>query len=173
MPVIIVGNEKNFAALRSRIFSGRVPSAAAREVTEAIAAANPHADLEKLEPGTVLTIPDVPHVKVSGELSLDDTSKQVLAGIAQASTDALEDILAAARAAEKNAATERRELTAALGAKELDDAAKQDKDLDSDVKAVRKAVDDEEKLAKTRLAALQEASKQWTAELKSLEGLLA
>ena len=64
MPVIIVGNEKNFTALRSRIFSGRVPTAAAQEVSDAIAAANPHVDLNKLEPGTVLTVPDLPHVKV-------------------------------------------------------------------------------------------------------------
>jgi len=173
MPVIIVGNEKNFAALRSRIVSGRVSTAAAKEISEAIAAENPHANLDALEPGTILTVPDLPHVKVSGDISLDDTSKQVLAGIAQAGVDALEDIVAAARAAEKDAASERRQLTAALGAKELADAAKRDKDLDAQVKAVRKAVSDEEQLAKTRLTDVQAASAQWTAELKSLEGLLA
>ena len=110
MPVIIVGNEKNFTALRSRIFSGRVPTAAAQEVSDAIAAANPHVDLNKLEPGTVLTVPDLPHVKVAGDLSLDDTTKQVLAGIAQSGADALADIVAAAKSADRDAAAERKQL---------------------------------------------------------------
>ena len=50
MPVIIVGTEKNFAALRPRLFSGKVSNATLREVTEAVAAANPHADLRRSSP---------------------------------------------------------------------------------------------------------------------------
>jgi hypothetical protein len=173
MPVIIVGNEKNFTALRSRIFSGRVSTAAAQEVSAAIAAANPHVDLNKLEPGTVLTVPDLPSVKVSGDLSLDDTTKQVLQGIAQAGSDALDDIVAAARSAERDAAAERKQLTATLSSTELGGAAGRNKDLGDDVKAVQKAVSDEEKAAKDRTAALQQASDTWNAELKTLQGLLS
>jgi hypothetical protein len=173
MPVIIVGNEKNFTALRSRLFSGRVSTAAAKEVSEAIAAANPHVDLNKLEPGTVLTVPDVPHVKVSGDLSLDDTTKQVLAGIAQSGADALDDIVTAARAADRDAAAERKQLTATLGSTELGAAGGRNKDIADDVKAVQKAVADEEKAAKDRTAALQQASDAWNAELKTLQGLLS
>ena len=36
MPVIIVGSEKNFAALRPRLFSGSVSTKAAGEVSAAI-----------------------------------------------------------------------------------------------------------------------------------------
>ena len=173
MPVIIVGTEKNFTALRSRIFSGRVPTAAAKEVSEAIAAANPHANLDKLEPGTVLTVPDLPHVKVSGDLSLDDTTKQVLAGIAQAGADALDDIVAAAKGAERDAAAERKQLTAILSSNDMNAAMGRNKDLADDVKAVQKAVADEEKAAKDRTAALQDASTTWSAELKTLQSLLS
>jgi hypothetical protein len=172
MPVIIVGNEKNFTALRSRIFSGRVPTAAAQEVSDAIAAANPHVDLNKLEPGTVLTVPDLPHVKVAGDLSLDDTTKQVLAGIAQSSADALADIVAAAKSADRDAAAERKQLTGTLSSTELGGIAGRSKDLADDVKAVQKAVADEEKASKDRATALQQASDAWNAELKTLQGLI-
>jgi hypothetical protein len=173
MPVIIVGNEKNFTGLRSRIFSGRVPTAAAKEVSDAIAAANPHVNLDKLEPGTVLTVPDLPHVKVAGDLSLDETTKEVLAGIAQSGADALDDLLAAARSAERDAAAERKQLTATLSSKDVSDAGGRNKDLGDDVKAVQKAVADEEKAAKDRATALQDASTSWSAELKTLQGLLS
>ena len=173
MPVIIVGNEKNFTALRSRIFSGRVPTAAAQEVSDAIAAANPHVDLNKLEPGTVLTVPDLPHVKVAGDLSLDDTTKQVLEGIAQSSADALADIVAAAKSADRDAAAERKQLTATLSSTDLGRAAGQNKDLGDDIKAVQKAVADEEKASKDRATALQQASDAWNAELKTLQGLIS
>jgi hypothetical protein len=173
MPVIIVGNEKNFTALRSRIFSGRVPTAAAQEVSDAIAAANPDVDLNKLEPGTVLTVPDLPQVKVAGDLSLDDTTKQVLEGIAQSSADALADIVAAAKSADRDAAAERKQLTATLSSTQLGGAAGQNKDLADDIKAVQKAVADEEKASKDRATALQQASDAWNAELKTLQGLIS
>lgn len=173
MPVIIVGTEKNFTALRSRIFSGRVSTAAAKEVSEAIAAANPDVDLNKLQPGTVLTVPDNPHVKVSGDLSLDDTTKQILDGIAQSAADALDDIATAARSADRDAAAERKQLTATLASTELGAAGGRTKDIGDDIKAVQKSVADEEKAAKDRATALQQASDAWNAELKSLQGLLS
>ena len=84
MPVIIVGTEKNFAALRTRLFSGRVSNAKLQEVTEAVAEANPHVDLNSLKPGTVLTIPDSPHLSVSGDISLDDSTKELVDAVANA-----------------------------------------------------------------------------------------
>jgi hypothetical protein len=171
MPVIIVGNEKNFAALRPRLFGGRVPTAAAREISEAVAAANPHADLDALKPGTILTIPDLPHVSVSGDISLDATTKDVLVGIASAGSDALDDIVAAARSVERTAAAERKQLTATLASGDLANARK-DKALADDLNAVQKAVDDEEAAAKQRATALQAARNEWSAELKTLQGLL-
>jgi hypothetical protein len=173
MPVIIVGNEKNFTALRSRIFSGRVSTTAVKEVSEAIAAANPHVDLDELQPGTVLTVPDLPHVKVSGDVSLDDTSKEVLAGIAQAAADTLDELAGAARSADRDAAAERKQLTAILSSNDLAAAIGRNKDLGDDVKAVQRAVADEEKAAKDGQAALQEAATAWNAELKTLQGLLS
>src|SRR6188472_2800717 len=114
MPVIIVGTEKNFTELRSRLFTGRVSNAKLQEVSEAIAAANPNVDLKALKPGTVLTVPDSPHLSVSGDISLDDSTKELIDAVAGAGTDALDDLVATARSAERDAAAERKQLTATL-----------------------------------------------------------
>ena len=129
MPVIIVGTEKNLAALRPRLFSGRVSNAALKETTEALAAANPGVDLEKLQPGTILTVPDSPHVSVKGDVSLDDTTKELFEGLANAGASTLKDLVATRR-------------------------------------------NDDEKQAKQRAAALDEARAHWEKELKALTSLL-
>jgi|tagenome__1003787_1003787.scaffolds.fasta_scaffold20739509_2 hypothetical protein len=172
MPVIIVGTEKNFAALRARLFSGRVSAARLQEVTDAVAEANPHADLSSLKPGTILTIPDSPHLSVSGDISLDDSTKELIDAVANAGSQALEDLVAAARVADRNGAGERKQLVAALARPELGEFAKKDQALSEDLKAVKKAVDDDEAQAKKRTSGLQEATASWKSELESLKGLL-
>ena len=172
MPVIIVGSEKNFTALRSRLFSGRVSNATLKEVTEAVAAANPNTDLSALKPGTVLTIPDSPHLAVSGDISLDESTKELIDAVAQTGSDALDDLVATAKAADREAAAERKQVVAALARPELDAAARKDTTLGDDVKAVKKALDDDEAQAKKRAAALQEATSSWKEELEALKGLL-
>jgi len=172
MPVIIVGTEKNFTELRSRLFTGRVSNARLQEITQAVAEANPHVDLKALKPGTVLTIPDSPHLSVSGDISLDDSTKELIDAVAAAGSDALDDLVATARAADRNAAAERKQLTATLAKPDLAAAAKRDKALGDDLKALGKAVDDDEQASKGRTAALEEATTSWKAELESLKGLL-
>ena len=172
MPVIIVGTEKNFTELRSRLFTGRVSSAKLQEVTDAVAEANPNVDLKALKPGTVLTIPDSPHLSVSGDISLDESTKELIDAVAQTGSDALDDLVATAKAADRDAAAERKQVVAALARPELDAAASKDTTLGDDLKAVKKAVDDDEALSKDRTAGLQEATASWKAELESLKGLL-
>jgi len=172
MPVIIVGDEKNFAALRPRLFSGKVSNEAVRAVTDAVAAANPHADLKALEPGTVLTIPDHPRVSTRGDLSLDDvTMKQVFDGISNAGAGALEQLAATARRTESVAVAERKRLAKALEAKELDAARRRDKTLAADLKAAAEGIASDEAAATERAVALDEARAAWNAELKTLKSM--
>jgi hypothetical protein len=172
MPVIIVGTEKNFTELRSRLFTGRVSNARLQEITEAVVEANPHVDLKALKPGTVLTIPDSPHLSVSGDISLDDSTKELIDAVAQAGSGALDDLVTTAKAADREAAAERKQVIATLARPELDAVAKKDAAFAEDLKAVKKAVDDDETQAKNRTAALQEATTSWKAELESLKALL-
>jgi hypothetical protein len=172
MPVIIVGAEKNFAALRPRLFEGRVSTVAVEEVAEAVRIANPHANLDALEPGTVLTVPDLPKVSVRGDISLDDASRQTVAGVAEVATATLAGLTAAARSREKDAAAERKQVAKALAADELDTAARRDKALGANLKAVRESIAAEDDRAKERTAALDKARADWSAELKALTKLL-
>ena len=174
MPVIVVGTEKNFAALRPRLFTGKVSNEAVREVTEAVAAANPHVDLKALEPGTVLTDPGPPaalHPRRS--VARHSTTKQVLEGIAKAGADSLEQLVAAARTTESDAAAERKQLAKALDAKDFDAAVRKDKALAADLRRPPPRGSRRRKpRAKQRVAALDEARAAWDTELKKLKSML-
>jgi hypothetical protein len=172
MPVIIVGTEKNFTALRPRLVAGRVSPAAAGEIAAAVQAANPHVDLKALRPGTILTVPDLPKVSVAGDVSLDDRSRQAIADISATAGTTLDGVAAAAKARERDAAAARRQLAKSLEADELDVAARRDKLLASDLKAARDAVAAADDRAKERAAAFDRARADWTAELKALTSLL-
>ena len=169
MAVLIVGTEKNFAALRPRLFEGRISSKAAGEVADAIRAANPHADLDKLAPGTVLRIPDTPRVSLRGDLSLDETTESAIEGLAEAGRAALEELAAAAAAREREITAERKALARALEAKELAAAMRAEPALKPDIEAARAAVEEEGERAKQRTPALKRALAEWTAELDALK----
>lgn len=171
MPIVVIGSEKNFEALRPRLYAGRVSAKAARELAAAIRAANPHADLDRLEPGTVLTIPDAPNLKVRGELSLGETLENAIEGLSEVGKNALEHVAATAKTREAEAAEERKQLTKALESKELEAAASKDEALAADLDAVREGVAEEEERAGKRAAALEQAKAEWTKELDALKGL--
>ena len=171
MPILVVGTEKNFAALRPRLFAGRVSPKAAGEVSAAIREANPHADLDKLEPGTVLTIPETDKVSVRGELSLGETVRAAVEGLSNAGKSALEELTATAAARESEASEERKQLAKTLRSKELDGVTRQDKALAADLDAAREAVAEEEQRSGERAAALERAKAEWTKELDALKGL--
>lgn len=172
MPMIIVGTEKNFAALRPRLISGKVSTAAVSQISAAVRAANPHADLDKLQPGTILTVPDdLPHVSVRGDVTLDDTTRGSIEGLANTGSAALEELAAAARTLESEGTAERKLLVKSLKRKEFIVATRKDKALAADVKAAQQAIADEEAQAKQRAAALGQAQADWSAELEALKKL--
>src|SRR5262245_52883912 len=124
MSVIIVGAEKNFAALRPRLFSGSVSTKAAGEVSAAIQEASPHADLKALTPGTVLTIPDdLPHVAVVGDLSFDATSKNAAATFVDVGAATLTHLAGTAQVVATDAAAARKAVARTLAGKQIADAA--------------------------------------------------
>jgi hypothetical protein len=172
MPVIIVGDEKNFAALRPRLFRGRVSNKVVHEVTEAIASANPDADLKALQPGMVLTVPDDPRLSVEGDLSLDQATRQALDGIAQAVSQALGELSATGKRRERESVAEAKRLTKVLSGRELKAAIRKDKDLSEALQSARAGASAEAESAQERTAALEKAQAEWTKELDALKTLL-
>jgi hypothetical protein len=173
MPIIVVGTEKNFAALRPRLFRGKVSTADTREVAEAVSGANPHADLDKLQPGTVLFVPDSPNVSLRGELSLDEPTTAMIEGLSEAGATALAELAAAAQTRESETAAERKQLARSLAGKQVTAAARKDKELAADLKATRDAIAEEEARATQRAAALEQAQGDWSNELAALKEILA
>jgi hypothetical protein len=172
MPTIVVGNEKNFSALRPVLFQGRVPAATATEVADAIKEANPHIDLERLQPGTVITIPEgLPGVVVEPQPAVvvspgsTDPPIRAVPAHGKLELDALAD---ASKAAEVAARTDRKRLAKAFDSSALDAAMKRDKQLASAVAAARDALAEEEGAAKERTAELKKAQTEWQAGLDDL-----
>jgi hypothetical protein len=173
MPMIVVGTEKNFAALRPRLLEGKTSAAASRDVAAAVKAANPEVDLDRLEPGTVLNVPDAPNVAVRGDLSLDEATTQMLAGLAEAGSAALKELGAAARKRESAGAAERKKLAESLDGKEVAAATRKDKTLAAGVKATKEAIAEEDARAEARTAAFKQAQADWSKELTALKKILA
>lgn len=172
MPVLVVGTEKNVAALRPRLFAGRMSPSDARAAVEAIRAANPHADLDRLTPGTVLSIPDGVGARTRGDLLLDQTVEEGLDALAANGRELLDELIEQARAHERESGAEHRAVAKTLRSKELTAAMRKQPGLRKDVAAARKAVDEEEAATKERASELARMRDEWLAELDSLHALV-
>jgi hypothetical protein len=173
MSVIVVGAEKNFAALRPRLLTGSISTKAAGEISAAIQAANPHADLKALAPGTVLTIPDdLPHVAVRGDLSLDPRSATTVTALVTDGDARISQLTSSGLDAAKAAATARKALVRSLGGAQLTDAASQDKAVAASLQAAQDALAAADAAAAARTAALQQAQTEWSGELAALRATL-
>jgi hypothetical protein len=173
MPVLVVGTEKNFAALRRRLFAGRVSTTVAGRVGEAIREANPHADLDALEPGTILTVPDVSGIRLrEGELSFDESATGAVEQGKATVTQSLDELTAAARSREAEDAAERKRLERSLRRSEVVEAARRDDALAADLESAKRAVEEDDAVAKGRAAALRQAREEWLTELEALQAAM-
>ena len=173
MPTIVVGSEKNFTALRPVLFEGKVSTAVSRDAKEALREANPHADLDKLQPGTVLTVPEsLPGVAAQPAPSLSVGSMEAVGALSSRGKVELDGLSAAAKARETSMRAERKQLAKALESKAVSDAAKRDKELAAGLSAARDRLEQEDALAKERAAELKKAQAEWSAGLDSLAAVL-
>lgn len=169
MPIVVVGKEKNFAALRPRLFEGKVSNTVAGEVAARVREANPHANLDKLTPGTVLTIPDSPKVHVRGEVSIDTPTVSELKGLGDQAKALLAGIVSVADEREAQTREDRARALEALDAIGTSAARPWDKALTKEIASARKALAAEDEHADRRLETLKRAQADWT---EGLDGLL-
>jgi hypothetical protein len=171
MAVLVVGNEKDLSELQARLFSGRVSGARLQRAQAALAAANPHADLAKLKPGTVLTIPDIPEIPDRGALSLDDSVAGGIDAIATELANSLADLLGEAKAQNRQERAERKETLAAFDDPLVRRAAKGNQDLAAALDAARAAIERDEADADGVLDGVAKSVDAWTAEIEELRKL--
>jgi hypothetical protein len=171
MPTIVVGTEKNFTALRPVLFEGRVSTAVVGEAKEAVRDANPHADLEKLVPGTVLTVPEnLPGVAVDPQpaVKVGAGSTEPVRALPSHGRLELDAIAEAAKTRETATRAGRKQVAKAFDSPALATAMKRDKKLAADVEAARTALAEEEGRVKERAAELKKAQAEWAAGLDAL-----
>ena len=171
MPIVVVGNEKNFAALRPRLFEDKVSAKVAAEVSEQVRRANPHTNLDKLTPGTVLTIPDDVNVRMPSELSLDEATTNELRGLGEHGKALLGEMVTAADQREAESRAERTRASEAIDSVGPS-IKKRERGLSKELTAARKGLAEEDERAKQRTESLKQAQAEWTEGLDALTQLL-
>ena len=88
----VVTESMDQQTLSARLFDGRFRGGQSDAALDALKRANPHADLTKLKPGTVLFVPDGPVFKVNATASVsaavfDDFQKQIAQALDEATAD--------------------------------------------------------------------------------------
>jgi hypothetical protein len=171
MAIVVVGSEKNFAELRPRLFGGgRVASKRAGEVAEAVRKANPHVDLDKLQPGTVLTVPDSADVELAAAVDVDKPMRDLAAGIAEHGQTVLAALAGAAEQREGRLREDRAQTLQAFD--QVGQGARREKGLTQAIKEARKAVEEEERRADERSETLKQAQEEWSQGLEALKQLM-
>lgn len=168
MGILVVGSEKNFSDLQARLFGERVPAAVVRRAHAALIAANPHAQLGALAPGTVLTIPDVPELPDRGALSLDSSVRDGLTSVARELTDSLAALRDEAEGLTRQAHDDHKRTLAAFDDKAVQTAAKRDQELGAALDTSRAAIEQEAAGLDERLRRLAQATDEWSAEIAEL-----
>jgi hypothetical protein len=173
MPVVIVGAEKSFAALRGRLFQKKPSAAAARLIEEAIREANPHVDLADLVPGTVISVPRLPGIDLDVEgVVLDPTSRGFVGDVHREVRDALAALVTDAERRDAEEASERKQLARLLRGREVQGAAGQDGDLAAQLAAAAESLEEQAATSKQALATLRATASSWDEELAVLAELL-
>jgi hypothetical protein len=169
MRTIVVGDEKNLAALRKRLLDPGVTGSVRKGVDEELRAANPHLDLDKLTPGAVVVVPDVAGVAASPDDGTTATGTvlpgdlgEVLAGTGADRAGSL----GATRTIDLGAA--RLELARQLGSAQLAKATKGDDQLRAEVSRLGEALAEEQRRVEQWRADLTAAMPGWQAGLDAL-----
>ncbi len=172
MAMLVVGGEKNFKALRGRLFDEAVPAATARRASAAIAEANPGVDLKKLVPGTVLRIPDDPDIPApSAALSLDGGVHDDVERVAAVLLEGMEAMHAEAKTSIAEMAPARALALQALASQQVVAAANADANLKDDLAAAKASLEKEDQVFKNRLMVLESSIAVWSADVVTLRGL--
>lgn len=169
MRTIVVGDEKNLAGLRKRLLDPGVTGAVRKGVDEELRAANPHLDLDKLSPGAVVVVPDVPGVAATPDDGATATGTVLPGDLGAVRTGTGGDqagSLGATRTIDLGAA--RLELAKQLGSAQLTKASKGDEQLRAEVTRLGEALAEEQRRVEQWRADLSAALPDWQAGLDAL-----
>lgn len=165
----IVENQPDVAAVAARLLPTRASAALRRTAAEALRVANPTLDFERLRPGAVVVVP--PEVGRLRRNAADDPAGDTADALIDEARAGLTALVAAAEAAEEQAASERKGTRELLDSREVARLS-QDRLLAGNVESLREVLAQEEERSGERLEAVKQAVDGWEADLKALRGLL-
>ena len=70
MRMLVISQDTDLDTLRTKLLTGRIAGAKAESALQSLQDLNPHADLKKLAPGTVLLVPETASFKSSASRSV-------------------------------------------------------------------------------------------------------
>ncbi len=167
--LFIVDNQRDAAAIAARLLPNRASAASRRLAVEALREANPTLDFDRLRPGAVVVVP--PEVGRLRRNAADDPAGETADALIGEARAGLQALLAAAEAAEEQAAAARDATRRLLDSRDLARLSA-DALLGANMEALKGALAEEEEQSDERLTAVKEAVDGWQADLKALRGLL-
>jgi hypothetical protein len=166
--LFVVGAERNLEALADTVLRRRIAAATRVSALEAIRAANPGLDLDRIDPGTVVLVPDVKGVRpVAAAEPVQDTARDLVARV----KEGIDALLAAGDAAEEQRRLERQEAEEVFADPVMKKLSKQVPELVANLKSVRKSMEAEDAEAEQALESLRQSADGWAADLEGLGSL--
>lgn len=172
MAVLIVGSETDLAGLRHRLFRGRPTKKSQQTAFAAMRKANPGIDFDRLKPGTVLVLPEIPEIHAPDEVSTGSVIGDSLSDIVGRLGDAVGETESGAAEAAKRSKAEQRRLTGLLKREEVRAASEKNPRLAEALAAAEAAIATRAETEKASATANKRAFRQWAGELDALRGLL-
>ena len=165
-----VRNETTLQALGATLLDARFSGAQADAAMERVKALNPHVDFQRIAPGTVIFVPDTPGLKATvgtaAQTGPIDEFRALLTG-------ALGDAASRLKAGNAARATERADLSAALGSAAFKRVTGADRDIAAQVTEAQGVMANEEradKQAEENLATVSKAALAALAQLRKVAG---
>jgi hypothetical protein len=166
--LFVVGAERNLEALADTVLRKRTAVATRESALEAIRAANPGLDLDRIDPGTVVLLPDVKGVRpVAAGEPVHDTTGDLVARV----KEGVGALLAAAEGAEEQRRLERQEADEVFGDPAVKKLSSKVPELVANLKSVRKSLSGEDAEAEQGLESLRQSADGWATDLETLGSL--
>jgi len=166
--LFVVGAERNLADLADAVLRKRTAAATRESALEAIRTANPGLDLDRIEPGMVVLLPDVKGVKplTAGE-PVHDTAGDLVARV----KEGIGVLLGAGEVAEEQRRVERHDAEEVFADPMVKKLSSNVPELAANLKSVRTSLKAEDTEAEQGLESLRQSADGWAADLEALGGL--
>jgi len=166
--IFVVGAERNLADLADAVLRKRTAAATRESALDAIRTANPGLDLDRIDAGTVVLLPDVTGVRpVAAGEPVHEAVGDLLARV----EEGLGALVAAGESAEEQRRVERREAEEVFSDPVLKRVSSQVSELAANVRSVRESLEAEDADADQAQESLRRSADDWAADLETLGGL--